>query len=78
MYRQMSLDLSHTWGDGGGGEHRFLLWLTVQPGDFKQINVRGGVDRLLSVNPCQLTPLCEIPNATDGYHTLNPSFPFVS
>ena len=50
-YRQTSLDLSHAWGNGGGGgsEHVFLLWLTVQPGDFKQINVRGGVDRLLSV-----------------------------
>ena len=75
----MSLDLSHAWGDGGGGGERgFLLWLTVQPGDFKQINVRGGVDRLLSVYPCQFTPLCEIPNATDGYHTSNPSFPLVS
>jgi len=75
----MSLDLSHAWGDGGGGGERgFLLWLTVQPGDFKQINVRGGVDRLLSVYPCQFTPLCEIPNATDGYHASNPSFPLVS
>jgi len=40
-YCQMLLDLSHAWGDGsgGGGEHWFLLWLTVQSGDFKQINV---------------------------------------
>jgi len=39
MYSQMSLDLSHAWGDGGDGERAFLWWLTVQPGDFKQINV---------------------------------------
>jgi len=41
------LDLFHAWGAGGGGERGFLQWLTVQPGDFKQINVRSGVDRLL-------------------------------
>jgi len=79
-YRQMSLDLSHAWGDGGGGSGKrgFLLWLTVQPGDFKPINVRGGIDRLLSVYPCQFTPLCEILNAIDGYHASNPGFPLVS
>jgi len=43
----MSLDLFHAWVAGGDGERGFLRWLTVQPGDFKQINVRSGVDLLL-------------------------------
>ena len=45
-YTNPNFPLMNLFTFSGGLMDRFLLWLTVQHGDFKEINVRGGIDRL--------------------------------